>query len=206
MTINVDCALRPCEAIQLPASATGRDLYLQVSASTNLSRKLFKLLFRSTLIEDTFNQLSQYGIVSGVNVSLLPNITAGQMSSNFAKLDPARQAIRKYAFSLSVATVQRFFSAEEELKVRIPVAGQWGTLKFKLDNPMPEESLTLPETADRYSDVSMLHSVKQPNDRTYSGKFSGSLKPDSLDSRGVPSRTVDTIVNILENLLDTCGL
>ena len=171
MIINVDCALRTCEPICLPLSATGRDVYIEISANINLSRKYFKVLYDSQLIHDSLIILSDYGLISGCLVTLVPNITSGSISTNFNQLDPARQAIRNYAFSLPINVVQGFFKAEEQLKLRIPVGNQWGTLKFKLDAPMPVESVTMPD--DLYSDMSMLHMDNQSDERTYTGTFCG---------------------------------
>lgn len=102
ITLYVDCALRVCAPIELPASATGRDVYITVSAQTNLSRKLFKLFCSSKLVHDSLIPLTDYGIISGTRITLAPNIQSG---SNLLSIDPARGAIRKYVYSLPQTTV-----------------------------------------------------------------------------------------------------
>lgn len=201
MVIYINCAMRTCNPLEMSPLATGRDIYIQVSIATNLSRKNFKLFYKSALIQDNLLSLSSSGVTSGSQVSLHPNIRSG---SNFVELDPVREAIRKYVFSLSSAFINDFFEAREELAVRIPVGGQWGNLKFKLDKPLPSEPFDL-SNVEQMEDMSNVQ-LGQLDQHTYLGHYSGSIPRESYDSRGVPSRTVDTVVSILDDFVSSCGL
>jgi hypothetical protein len=212
MTIEINCGMKKCEPVCLPRSATGRDLYLSVSTATNLSRRLFKLYSKSqsTLIPDGLIPLADYRVVSGSQVSLLPNLQSGSTGSNFEQIDPARQAIHTYVFSLSAQAVKAFFDAEAEIRVPIPVGRQSGVLKFRLHHPLPTRSLPADDELDinsaaNFPNIHRFRCVKRPDDRTMTGKFSGSLPSECYDSYGVPGRTVDTMVQILENVLETSG-
>ena len=85
------------------------------------------------------------------------------------------------------------------------MANTFGTLKFKLNTPLPSRTALEDENGD-ISDVNMIHDVKKPDRRTYRANFSGSLPQDAYNSQGQAARTVDTIVQILDNLLTTAGM
>jgi hypothetical protein len=214
VVITMDCALGlgapgPV-AIELPQPATGRDLHIKISTMTNLSRsrRQFKLFHNSKQVEipDTLLPLAESGISSGARIPLVTNILTGQLSTNFEQIDPAQKAIiRQYVYSLPPSTIQRFFNADETLILRIPIMHTWATLKFRLDKPMTEDSIPPLETGT-YKEQSVIHRVRKRDERTLAGRFNGGLPEYLFDSQGIPSRTVDTVVSILDNLLDSAGL
>ncbi len=142
--------------------------------------------------------LTEYGIGSGARLVVIPDMQSGHLSDTLIQLDPSQEAIRRYCFGLSRSVVVGFFNAEETLRVRIPLQQTFGILKFRLVAPMSEEGIPLPAMN---SDMHVLHEVSRPNDTTYVGLFSGSVPAEHFNYRGVVSRTKDTIVFMLDNML-----
>ena len=137
-----------------------------------------------------------------LQVLLLPTIQTGVET---VEKNPAREAIEKYAFSLSPTLVRSFFEANTALHVAIPVGRTFGTLELKLNNPLPSKTVLEDENGE-ISDVNMIHNVQQPDRYTYHADCSLSLPHDAYDYRGQPARTVDTILHILDNLLTTTDM
>ena len=208
ITLNVKCYMRDQLTIEIDTASTTRDIYLQVSAKTSISRTLFQLFFCGDKLPDTIVEIDNYNIKHGAMVLLHPHVQSGLFGANFVQLSPARQAVRKYAYGLNPDSVESFFRAETTLRIRIPVAHIYGILKFKLDTPLSDDPQFYIANFERRADLGetqIVHSMTNPADLTYSGKFNGDLAPDLFNSRRTPGRTVDTITCMLDNLLKTCG-
>lgn len=140
--VDVDCDHISVDKVVLSAStATARDLYIKVSETMNISRRVFRLLYKSEIIPDHLIHLSELHIANASHVTLHyvalhQRILSGTVNCNMEKLDPHRQAIRQYAFGLPGAFVQSFFDAEAELNVRIPFGRTFVILKFQLETPL----------------------------------------------------------------------
>ena len=172
MTIHLDCAMWRCESLTIPVSATCHDLYIQVAQSTGMSCLLFRLVWRSETLRYIDTPLAEYNIGDHDRIHVFPNIHTGVNARDIREPDAIRQAIQDYAFSLPVPDVERFFSANLELRVRIPVGSSMGTLKFQLAKPLPPRAL-LEDEHGEISDVNLLHDITRPDQYTYHANFSG---------------------------------
>ncbi len=79
-----------------------------------------------------------------------------------------------------------------------------GGLNFSLDDPFNQDPEYYAESLERVFDFGrthFFHSLSKIGNKGFRGKFNGDLPPDVFNSRGVPGRTVDTLISILEGLL-----
>ena len=156
-------------------SFTTRDVYLEVSATTSISRTLFQLYFSGTKLPDTIMDLKDFDINNHATIVLHLNVQSGEVNSNFAQLSPARLAVRKYAFSMGPEEVRSFFRAESILRFKIPVAHTFGIgvskkvlVMFQLDTPLSDDPDFYNETFERMSDHGEMQMVRVIKQQLYS--------------------------------------
>ena len=204
MTLNIVCNMRELFSVHLPSDASVRDLYIEVSAKTSLSKSFFKLLHNYQILADNFRLLSELHIQNGFRIILHVIIQSGANIINGSDLSPARKAIRNYVFQMTPQQVDDFFEARQGLCIKVPLTNSVGTLKFHLDEPMPQNADFYIEAMERLNDLGQichLHSVQEMSNNWWQGKFHGDLVPEVFNSKGVPGKTVDTIISILDGLL-----
>ena len=188
MTLSLICNLRDLFSVQLPSDASVRDLYIEVSAKTSLFKTFFKLLHNYQLLADNFRLLRELNIRSGSRITLHVNIQSGVNCLDEASMTPARKTIRNDVFQLTPQQVDDFFEARQGLCIKVPLsANSIGTLKFHLDEPMPQNTEFYIEASERLNDLGQnchLHSVQEMSDNWWRGKFHGDLVPKCSTPKG----------------------
>ena len=206
MTLHLICNMRDLLSVTVPTDSSVRDLHIEVSAKTSLSRAFFKLIHRYQILTDNVRLLSEFKIVDGSKIILNVNVKSGMASIENMQLSPARKAIRDYVLKMTPTQVNDFFDAKHGLCIKVPVRDSYGTLKFKLDEPMPTNADFYTEAWQRVEDmgqISQFHSVTQVTSNRWQGKFYGDLVPEVFNSKGVPGKTVDTIISIMDGILNS---
>ena len=204
MTLHLVCNMRDLFSVTLPYDSSVRDLYIEVSARTALSKTFFKLIHNYQVLTDNFRLLSELSIRNESKVKLNVNIQSGVNSLENSNLTPARKAIRDYVLRMTPKQVNDFFDAKHGLCIKVPLNDAVGILKFKLDEPMPQNADFYDEAWQRVKDmgqICQLHSVEEVSSNWWQGKFHGDLVPEVFNSKGVPGKTVDTIISIMDGLL-----
>ena len=206
ITVNIICTLRENFTVTLAQGSSARDLYIEVSAHTSLSKTFFKLVHEDRQLFDGFLLLREHNIKNGSNIYLSVYLQSGLLSVNFTKLSKTRKAIRSYIFAMTPEEVKKFFEAQHTLYIKVPVSDTVGTLRFNLDKPMSEDPSFYMESLARARQTGprgQFLSFKELAPKNYEGKFYGDLAPDVYNSKGIPGKTVDTIISIMEGLLDS---
>lgn len=210
-TINftVVCTVGESFTISLPKESAMRDIYIEVSIKTSLSKTFFKLSTEQPQkLPDNLSPIEEFKLINGSKLYMSVNIQSGIMSE-FESMSPARRAIRSYVMAMSPAEVKDFFNATHRLCIKIPVSPvSTGTLKFSLDEPMNTEPEFYAESLERMYDIGKthyIHSLTKTGEKSVKGKFDGDLAVDVFNSKGVPGRSVDTLISILESLLSAHG-
>ena len=206
MTVYIICSIRPSFSIAVNSGFSIRDLYIEVSAHTSLSRSYFKLIYDNKELVDGFRLITEKGLRDGSKVYLSGFMQSGLLSVNFTRLSKTRRAVRSYIFSLTPKEVADFFEAKFTLEIKIPIGEVVGTLTFKLEKPLPRDPVKYHQSVALYKKKGSHFPKKRHIDsNTVEGNFYGDLRPDVYNSKGVPGRTVDTIVSLMENLLDSAA-
>ena len=206
MTLNIVCNMRDLFSVTVPLDSSVRDLHIEVSAKTSLSRSFFKLMHKYQILTDNFRLLSEFDIRDGSKITLNVSIQSGVASIENSSISPAQKAIRAHILKMKPQEVDDFFEAKHGLSIKVPIHNSFGTLKFKLDEPMPTDADFYQESWARVrnmTQVKELHSVREVSSNWWQGKFYGDLVPEVFNSKGVPGKTVDTIISILDSLLSS---
>ena len=139
LSLPVVCSLRETFTVKVHTNATLRDIYLEVSMETSLSKSFFKLNTEHKQLPDSLLLLSEYDVRNGTKIYLNVHIQSG-LIGNIDNLTPARRAIRSYVFNMCPQDVKDFFEAKHTVCVKIPVGrNAIGSLKFSLDQPLNQD-------------------------------------------------------------------
>ena len=206
ISILIISSMKKPFTINVPPTCSIRDIYLEISLVTSLSRTFFSLSTKdSKALPDKISPISEFEISNGTKIYLSVNIQSGLLKTKIAKMSAAQKSIRAYVFAMKPEQVRDFFNAEYqvEIKLKLPSA-QMGRLRFKLDRPLSQDPDHYTRALERLFDFGQtneLKNVSKTSNTSYTGQFHGDLPPDVFSSSGVPARTVDTVVAVLDNLI-----
>ncbi len=110
ITLSVVCVLRkPLTVKVLESGGTLRDIYLEVSMVTSLSKSSFKLNTESEQLPDRLFVHSAYGIRNGTKIYLSVGLLCDQGLEN---LTPARRTIRRHVYSMRPPRCERLLRGQ----------------------------------------------------------------------------------------------
>ena len=205
-TLTIICPLKAPFSIELPKKSTLRDLHIEVSARLSFSRSIFKLATKTSKnIPDNLTFFSEFGLKNGDKVYLNVNIQSG-FKFNLAKCSPARKAVRRHVLAMTPEQVRDFFEAKHVIAIQVPYGGGIGTLSFHLEEPLSQDPAFYHGNLLRMFHVGqtrLLHSILMLDEGSFKGKYNGDLNAADFTSKGVPAKTVDTLITILEGFLKT---
>ncbi len=195
--------------VKVHQNGTLRDIHLEVSRATSLSRSFFTLTTEAIqhLSDTMFVLLSRYGIRNDTKIYVSMNIPVGHIHY-LESLPPERRAVRRYVYGMNPQNVEDFFGAK--ITLYIPSPNPWnssiGLFRFGLDQPIKLHPKYYTSTLGRChsSGGRGLHILRPVNfygNGGLRGQFSSDPPYDAFDSRGVPVKTVDHLVGLLANLL-----
>ena len=140
LTLHIKSATRQIFTVHLVGHRiTSRDVYIEVSKMTSVSKLRFDLYFANSKLPDTLVALTEFDITNGATFILHVKIQSGNLYPHFTKLPKSRQAVRKHVYAMSPNQIKKFFAAQLTIQCRIPVAHTMGTLRFKLHDPLPDD-------------------------------------------------------------------
>ena len=205
ITLNVTSSMRPAFTITLSKSSALRDIHLEVSIKTSLSRSFFKLSTETKPLPDNLSPITQFSITNGTTIYLTVNIQSGIMRSEVNQLTAAQKGVRSHVFQMKPEEISEFFAAKQSVQIRLPFpGGLTGTLKFKLDQPLSDDPDFFAPALERVFDrkgICKVQDMYKTSASSFKGKFRGDLPPEVFNSKGVPGKSVDTLVCILDNLI-----
>ena len=205
VTLFIVSSMRASFTIQMPELSAARDIHLEISRKTSLSRSFFKLATDSKELPDNLSPMADFGVQHGTKIYLNVSVESGILRNKVTKLNSAQKTIRQHVYQMKPEEVSAFFDAEHTVYIRLMLpTGIIGRLKFRLDRPLSSDPDFYATALERVFDKGQsgrIHSLHKTSTSNYKGKFHGDLSPDVFNSRGVPGRTVDTLVCILDNLL-----
>ena len=207
INLHVVSSMRPAFDITLSKSSALRDIHLQISVQTSLSRSFFKLSTETKPMPDDLTPISELGIENGHKIYLNVNIESGILKNKVKKLTIAQKAIRAYVYQMKAEEIKKFFSAEHTVFIRLTLPnGLGGRLKFKLDKPLNEDPKFYAPALEQVfvrGQTGRIRGLRQTGESSFKGMYHGDLPPEVFDSKCIPGKTVDTIVSILDNLIST---
>ncbi len=168
---------------------------------TSLSKSSFKLSSESKQLPDCFFLLSEYGVRNGTKIYLSVGIQCGQGMEN---LTPARRIFTRHVYSMSPQDVKDSFEAKHTVHILLRDADGIAALIFFLDNPMNQQPNYYTQKGRNVEVVSGFNVLRCGHPPKKSGpEVSESYLPLGVfNGRGVPGKTVDTLVSLLDAFLE----
>ncbi len=126
-------------------------------------------------------------------------------------LTPERRPIRSFVYTImQPQNLTKSFDGEIAMFIRMLAFATnplFGSIKFQLDKPLSQYPRFYLKSLNRVVDLKLQkrfnHSLSDISHQKFECKYQSDLPDDFFNSRGVPGKTVETLVSLLEGLHET---